>query len=436
MTADATAITAADLVPLLGDFLPRQRWFAGDTVNDVEVLSLETVVGGEPSLTWVLVEVDGAKYQLPVGGRADKGSEVLEGKFRVTLGEVDGTVLYDALFDPELAIALLHFVAPSEEATIARPLPVEQSNSSVVYDERLILKLFRRIHDEPNPDVEINEVLYEAGFPHVVPQVGVLERDGRHLAVVRQYLLEATDGWYLAQTSLRDLFAARLAPEECGADFAPEARRVGEVIGQLHLAMADAFGTEPAKTSDWLAGFRVQLDRTPGDFDHAAVAALYDRVSSVTDAGSAVRVHGDLHLGQVLQADTGWYVIDFEGEPNRPVHERTLPSSPLRDIAGMLRSFHYAARSAMLERFAEVDDELEELSAAWEQRASESFRAGYLSVDGIEALLPRSDADREIVTAAFELDKAVYEVGYELAHRPDWVAIPIGAIERTLAATS
>jgi maltokinase len=436
MTVNTAVITAADIAPLLGEYLPRQRWFAGDTVNEIDVLWCDTVVAAEPSLTWVLLEADGARYQLPVGGRADKGSEVLEGKFRVTLGEVEGVVLYDALFDPDLALEILRVVAPDEEAEVARPLPVEQSNSSVVYDERLILKLFRRIHDEPNPDVEVNDVLYQAGFPHVVPQVGVLERDGRHLAVVRQYLLEATDGWHLAQTSLRDLFAARLPPEECGADFAPEARRIGQVVAQLHLAMAEVFGVEQAKASDWLAGFRAQLDRTEGDFDHGAVAELYERVSTIADAGSAVRVHGDLHLGQVLQADTGWYVIDFEGEPNRPVHERTLPSSPLRDVAGMLRSFHYAARSAMLERFAEVDDELEELSLAWEERVSASFRDGYLDVDGIDDLLPRSDADRQIVTAAFELDKAVYEVGYELAHRPDWVAIPIGAIERTLAATS
>jgi maltokinase len=431
-----TAITAADIAPLLGEYLPRQRWFAGDTARDIDVLSAEPLLDGEPGLIWVLVDVDGARYQLPVGGRADKGSEVLEGKFRVTLGEVDGTVLYDALFDPELALEILRHVAPAEEASVARPLPVEQSNSSVVYDERLILKLFRRIHDEPNPDVEVNAALYDAGFPHVVPQVGLLERDGRHLAVVRQYLLEATDGWHLAHTSLRDLFAARLPPDECGADFAPEARHIGEVTAQLHLAMADVFGTTPAKTSDWLAAFRAQLERIEGGFDHDAVAALYDRVSSVDDAGSSLRVHGDLHLGQVLQADTGWYVIDFEGEPNRPVHERAQPSSPLRDVAAMLRSFHYAARSAMLERFAEVDDELEALATAWEQRASSSFREGYFGVDGIERLLPHTDEDRAVVTAAFELDKAVYEVGYELAHRPDWVAIPIGAIERTLAATS
>jgi maltokinase len=425
-------ITADDITPLLADYLPRQRWFAGEVATDVEVLSIETVVEGEPTLIWVLLDVDGAMYQLPIGGRTDKGAEILEGKHRVTLGEVDGVVLYDALFDPDLALEILRVVAPAEEVDVARPLPVEQSNSSVVYDERLILKLFRRIHDEPNPDVEINQILCDAEFPHVVPQLGVLERDGRHLAVVRQYLLEATDGWLLAQTSLRDLFAARLAPEECGADFAPEARRIGEVTALLHLAMADAFGAEPGKAAEWVAGFRSQLDRTGGDFDKTEVAALWDRVSSVADAGSAVRVHGDLHLGQVLQADSGWYVIDFEGEPDRPVHERVRPSSPLRDVAGMLRSFHYAARSAMLERFVEVDDELERLSEAWEHRASEAFCAGYHGVEGIERLLPRSQADRDAIIAAFELDKAVYEVGYELAHRPDWVAIPLAAIERTL----
>jgi maltokinase len=429
-----TDVGPSDIEPLLPEYLARQRWFADEgDIGSATVTSFDIVRKGTPGLVWVLIDVDGAAYQLVLGTRpAADLPEFLHGKDRVTLGVHDETVVYDALVDPELAIDVLREAAPDEDAEVARPLVVEQSNSSVVYDERLILKLFRRIHREPNPDVEVARLLSNAGFPHVVPQLAELRREGADLAVVREYLLGCADGWHVAQTSLRDLFAARLPPEECGADFAPEAARVGEVVATLHLALADLFGTEAGDPASWVKGFHTLLDRTEGSFDRDRVGELFERAASVEDGGRSTRVHGDLHLGQVLHADSGWYVIDFEGEPARPVAERVAPSSPLRDVAGMQRSFHYAARSALLERFVEIDDELEELALAWEQRAFSAFVDAYVRTEGIDELLPRSDEDRQTLLAAFELDKAVYELGYEQAHRPDWVAIPRAAIERTL----
>jgi maltokinase len=438
---------AEKLAPLLGGFLPRQRWYAGDQAPATVSVTPLDLQEGDPLLAWYLVEVTddagaAATWQVVLGGRpAPSDCEFLHGKERVTVGEVDGWVYYDALVDPDLALAVLRRVAPDESAEVARPLVVEQSNTSVVYDERLILKLFRRVHPEPNPDVEITEVLGERGFPHVVPQLAELRYEGADLAVVRQYLLGSTDAWHLAHTSLRDLLGTRMPPEEAGADFGPEAATLGDVTGRLHLALADAFGTGPADPRAWLAGFRSQLDRVPAGpvevrrelIATEAVAALLARLVDVDDPGPSFRIHGDLHLGQFLLADTGWFVLDFEGEPVRPVAERQVAASPLRDVAGVVRSFHYAARTALVERGRDVDPELVMLSEAWEARAVDAYWHSYQAVPGIDRLLPRSPEDRARLLRAFELDKAVYEVIYELAHRPDWVDIPTSAVRRALS---
>jgi maltokinase len=459
---------AEKLAPLLGQFLPRLRWYAGHETPTAVAVSPLDLRDGEPALAWFLLDVsdaDGgvATYQVVLGGRPARGDDdFLLGKDRVTVGEVDGWLWYDALVDPELALAVLEKVAPDESATIARPLVVEQSNSSVVYDERLILKLFRRVHPEPNPDVEITEILGERGFPHVVPQLATLRSDRADLAVVRQYLLGSTDAWNLAHTSLRDLLGTRMPPEEAGGDFGPEAFALGEVTGRLHVALAEAFGTDSPDPAAWLDTFRAQLSRVPklewrgahgaADdrdatdepepsevteaaeiVDVAAAEALLAELVHVDDAGRAFRIHGDLHLGQFLLGDPGWFVLDFEGEPVRPVAERQAAASPLRDVAGMVRSFHYAARTGLAERGRDVDDELVDLADAWEVRAVEAYLAGYHHVEGVDELLPANDADRDRVLRAFELDKAIYEVIYELAHRPDWVDIPASAVRRTLA---
>ncbi|HET6832443.1 MAG TPA: hypothetical protein VFH30_01150 [Acidimicrobiales bacterium] len=476
------------LAPLLGGFLPRQRWYAGnEQPADVAVTTLDAREG-DPLLVWLLVDAldaDGgrATYQIVLGGRpAPSDSEFLQGKARVTLGEVDGWIYYDALVDPDLALLVLEKVAPDESAEVARPLVVEQSNTSVVYDERLILKLFRRVYQEPNPDVEITRLLGERGFPHVVPQLAELRleagrlaqpwperpgaegaKSGEHrypsldhvtsphasfegsdLAVVRQYLLGSTDAWELAHTSLRDLLNTRMPPDEAGGDFGPEALTLGDVTARLHLAMAEVFGTEPGSPKDWLDGFRAQLERLPDVaattgtpvtevVDAAAVDAALAALADVADPGQATRIHGDLHLAQMLLADPGWFVLDFEGEPVRPVAERVRASSPLRDVAGMVRSFHYAARTGLAERGRDVDPELVDLAGQWESRAAGEFWRGYQSVSGIDQLLPDPAADRESLLRAFELDKAIYEIIYELSHRPDWVDIPASAVRRTLA---
>jgi maltokinase len=145
-----------------------------------------------------------------------------------------------------------------------------------------------------------------------------------------------------------------------------------------------------------------------------------------------VRVHGDYHLGQVMRTDTGWFVLDFEGEPARSVAERRLHSSPYKDVSGMLRSLHYAAHVALAERDEAERPKLTAAADAWEARNRRAFLAGYLETDGIDAILPEGDGDRDVLLTAFELDKAVYEVLYERAHRPEWIGIPRAAIRRML----
>ena len=448
---------AEKLAPLLGDFLPRQRWYAGhEPPTSVAVTPLE-LREGDPSLAWYLLDVvdaDGAAstYQVVLGGRPVAGDDdFLQGKQRVTVGEVDGWLWYDALVDSELALAVLDKVAPDESAQVARPLLVEQSNTSVVYDERLILKLFRRVHPEPNPDVEITERLGERGFPHVVPQLAECAGQA-DLAVVRQYLLGSTDAWYLAHTSFRDQLAARLAPEEAGGDFGPDAFTLGEVTGRMHVALAEAYGTVqprhggvarrvpgPARARPEARGrpARRERPRSRGGrrrarpveasevIDVAAVEALLADLLDVGDAGRPSASTATCTSARCCSpTPVGTSSTSRASRPARWT-SASPPSSPLRDVAGMLRSFHYAARTGLAERGRDDDAELVDLAAAWEARAVERLPlAGYLHVEGIDELLPSTASDRDKVLRAFELDKAVYEVGYELGHRPDWVEIP------------
>ncbi|HEX4901599.1 MAG TPA: hypothetical protein VFV42_02250 [Acidimicrobiales bacterium] len=442
-------ITLDQILALVPDHLAGQRWYDHDGPPDsVTAADSERWLDGDPSLWWLLVDAhDGdrhlGRYQLVLGCRpAGQEHGFLHGKTTELLGVAEGddgpVSVYDAFIDPPLALEVLSRIAPDVEAHSVRPLAVEQSNTSVVYDEHVIIKLFRRIHAGENPDVDAVARLVETGFSHVPDQYGVLERPVRegdaagtvqHLAVARQFLTGASDGWHLALASLRVIMADHLESAASGGDFGPDAERLGAITGELHRRLADAYGTTEAHVDAWVAGFRAQLDRVREHVPADRISARYDEVARLRDPGPALRIHGDLHLGQVLRADAGWYVIDFEGEPARPLAERLAPSSPLRDVAGMLRSFHYAAQVAHHERGEDPDSA--ELVADWEERSRTRFLEGYLGTEGIDAVLP-GESGTELLLQAFELDKAVYEVGYETAYRPTWVGIPLGAIRRLL----
>jgi maltokinase len=450
-------IDIPDLLPVLEERLPdhlaRQRWSGANDrpIRSVAMRWVDQVHEGDPMLLWVLVDAtfeDGGEqtYQLFLAVRSmDPPVDFLQGKEREHVAfvpDADGDlVVYDALVDPELAVDVLCLVAPDTEVEVPRPIVLEHSNSSLVFDERLILKVLRKVEPGPNPDVEIPRVLAARGVPHVQAPIAELRRDDIDLAVLREFLVGATEGWVLALASVKDMLASRLPPEETGGDFVWHSERLGGVLGELHVAMADAWGRTADAGASWADAMLEHLDEVRGLDDalgqvgvrRAEVEAVYRRLHDLTDTGAQIRIHGDLHLAQVLLVDAGWIVLDFEGEPARRRSHRFTESSPLRDMAGLLRSFHYAV-SVGLREWGDPDEEQVALGDAWERRNRTALLDAYTAVDGVAGLLPSGEEARSIVLDAFELDKAVYEVAYELGHRPAQVDIPLAGVRRVLAA--
>jgi maltokinase len=477
-------ISPTALAPQLAEYLPRQRWFGAKDrtielvrIRQTEVLSGE---GAWPALLRVDAEVhlqgtDDARYQVLLGLRpTGVACEFLTGHEGAVLGEFETArgqaLVYDALLDGELALALLGVVAPDFTAERVRPLGAEQSNTSLVYDDAMILKVFRRLTEGHNPEVEVIETLAACGFASVPEPLASWRKDDVDLAFLQRFLPGATDGWNMALNSLRELFAEHTIgasppptdtlgigiaplpegadPAEARGDFAAEAERIGEVTAELHQAMAKGFGTTKVTGADWAESMEDQLERVLGSGSGASSSEgralvegarrIITRLREIPDPGPAIRVHGDYHLGQVLRTDAGWFVLDFEGEPARPLEERTRPSSPLKDVAGMLRSLSYAPAVAL----SYQEDDMTALGRAWETRNRECFLTGYLRKAqfdpeaGREPILPTDPAVRSAVLAAFELDKALYEVAYERANRPDWARIPLEAVGRLTGAAA
>lgn len=452
---DKDAIVPEDLpdalTALLPAYLARQRWYAGGgrAPSEARVVSSGLLVPpgtGSAQAThrvlWAIVEAGDASYQLFIGERPT--SEVTEHKAsadEVVIGSAGDRTFYDATSDPEMALEILGAVSGGqEEARLARPVGAEQSNTSIVYDDRLILKLFRRLSAGPNPDVEVTAALAASGFTHVALPLVRWQRGGRDLAFGQQYLAGGTDGWALALTSLRDYYATSATngppdPAQSGGDFAAEAARLGQMTAEMHEAMAEAFEVADRALARAWSGFVEALAAQVSLLHPSLVEGsgpLFAALRAVRDPGPAVRVHGDYHLGQVMRTDGGWYVLDFEGEPARPLEKRLQPTSVLKDVAGMLRSLQYAARFVLDERNGEESSWLEPMVRAWEDRNRRAFLRGYYDHKGIDSLLPVAPKDREAVRVAFELEKAMYELAYEEAHRPGWARIPLAALHRLL----
>lgn len=372
-------------------------------------------------------------YQVPLGAASERPDELPDvahvGSLRTDRGDAH---LFDALADEELALEFCSIVAPGLDVSTVRAQPGEQSNTSLVLDERFITKVFRRVQPGPNLDVEVTEALGRIGYGEVPVPVAVWRRNNTDFAVTRRYERSRGDGVELATASLREMFNRRRPPRDCKLDFAREAYQLGRDVGALHVALAQAFAAEPADGGAWADDMSAQLHRVAsGHLETERIEDVYQRLRVADDLGSAIRIHGDLHLGQVLRLARHWMVLDFEGEPARPLEERRRPSSPLRDVAGMTRSFHYAAGLALRETGA-PDKELRLLADAWAERAINTFLSGYADVDEVHRLLPQARSSRDALLSVFEMDKAVYEVAYELAHRPALVDLPIRAVERLL----
>ncbi|WP_067963774.1 maltokinase N-terminal cap-like domain-containing protein [Nocardiopsis trehalosi] len=448
------------LEQLLADWIPRQRWFAGKGVpiGDVRIEDEYTLVPGEPGLRLLVVDVDqrGAhsRYQVLLGLRPP--GTLPADLVHAAIGEceVDGSgarAVYDATHDPDLTAGLLDRIARGTPrgpvrfrrlpGTAVRTglrslvLTGEQSNTSLVFGEEYVLKTFRRLWPGHNPDLELTAAL--AGSPFVARPHGWIEVDldegGRRvpttLAMLQRFLRGATDGWVLAAISVRDLYAdLGTAPGDAGGDFAGEAERLGAATAAVHRSLARELPTDvlDADALRGLAGAMVERLRAAAaevpDLEPYTdtLRAAYDAFARLEEPLPVQRVHGDYHLGQVVRADTGWVLLDFEGEPAVPVGERQRPSSPLRDVAGMLRSFDYAARHQLI---GHADEQrLVPVARAWARRNRDAFCAGYADGGGVDPEKHRT------VLRAFEYDKAVYEVMYEARNRPSWLRVPLDSI--------
>jgi maltokinase len=444
----------------LRDWVQQQRWYASKARSVAGIEIVESVTLREdPPLVLALVETRFGTgthelYQLPLAIRAP--SEIPRGD---SIAHTDDWAVYDALAEPEHALELMRRIAATDEietddgrfsfhpfdgadnlsdATEVRLMGVEQSNSSVVFDERIVLKVFRKLEPGVNPELEMLRFLTYRGFPNIAALHGWYEYEGQAfqatLGVAQAFLPDAVGGWELALDEITT------APET----FLERLGSLGTATAQLHNTLASdasdpAFAPEePSQEALSLLTATVDEDieriflRLPDDDPKLAPIAgrgqdVRERLAAraqIGVTGRVIRTHGDYHLGQTLHTPRGWVILDFEGEPARPLPERRQKRSPLRDVAGMLRSFAYVTSAVEILRGQQGP-------ADFEERAREQFLHFYFAaVD--PTLIPAGEAAIKNLLSIYELEKAIYELRYELNNRPDWTPIPVAGIVRLL----
>jgi maltose alpha-D-glucosyltransferase/alpha-amylase len=523
----------ARLETYLSSFLPQQRWFGGKS-REIRSISLRDDIpfhADGQTARWVLVDVDYVDgdpetYAVPLIFAGDERATSI-GRHtphlvlvRTVSESADQTgVVFDALRDPSFATSLLdtiqhrrrakdgegdifgtptaHFAAlrgPESEPLEPQFPRAEQSNSSVVFGDRLILKVFRRMDMGLNPDLEIGRFLTARRFPHIAPLAGALEyQSGRGepatLGLVQGYVPNHGDAWQFSLDFLGRFFEDVLAqpnegdgmpwipsdrhlleyvdddlPQEAKASigtYLDSAQLLGKRTAELHLALASepddpAFAPEPLTRLKQRALYQSMRSSARLSFQMLRKAArtmpeelgdLARQVAGLEDIildrfrqlaahkidACLIRCHGDYHLGQVLNTGKDFVIIDFEGEPARPLTERRLKRSPLRDVAGMIRSFHYAGYAALFNREmggvrTEDQQVLEPWARYWGEWSTVAFLKSYLETANDAIFLPTSQEDLAIMLDAYRLDKAMYEIRYELDNRPGWLRIPLKGV--------
>lgn len=429
----------------LPDWLRSQRWFAGKAwpIKSVSVVDHATLeAGARQPFVLAVVEVvyklgTPERYLLPVSSQGDGLQDALEDaevlRLLLALMREERTL-------PSVAGQLRgEWLAPAEAPALTWPPPVrrlhvEQSNTSCVFGEQIILKVIRKLEPGVNPEHEVGRFLATRTRFRATPTLlGALHLDGPSgatLALAHRFIPQAMDGWRYTLERFR-----RGVPLEQG--FVEELRELGRRLGELHRALASvpedpAFSPEPVLAEDlqrWSASMVGELGVTLAEAAsrypelegrREALIEHARRLAHVEPSGQKIRIHGDLHLGQVLRSREGeWLILDFEGEPGRGFAQRREKYSPLRDVAGMLRSFDYAQATVELEGYPEAD-------RAGPARAA--LLQGYREATVGAAFLPRDGASFDTVLSSLELEKVLYEVRYEIQNRPDWVRIPVRAL--------
>ena len=428
-------------------WLHHQRWFGnkGVPISKVEVLERLQLPGSES------VEAEASVVQVSyLLGTPER--------YLVFLERGPDGVLRDALEDPAVSRAVLAFarrggrvavgtgdavkaeligdgarlldLLPPEPAV--RALGVEQSNTSLVLGERVLLKIFRKLETGLNPELEMGRFLALHDFRATPKLLAALTMEGASASVVAlayAFVANDGDGWEWVLASLRD--APRPGPELLAS-----LEQLGTTVGAMHRALASdpddpEFAPEPVLVEDlqrWsssiIGELSVSLSKATERFPALGGRreALTERakvLASVPPSGQKIRQHGDLHLGQALRVGQDWMIIDWEGEPARPLQARREKHTPLRDVAGMLRSFAYAVAAAGVP--------LEQRRASVEAMRGAFLRGWQRAVEGT-GLAPASEADRDALLGVLELEKTLYELRYELLMRPDWAHIPAEAL--------
>jgi maltose alpha-D-glucosyltransferase/alpha-amylase len=523
--------TMNSLTELLPGFLQSRRWYGGKarTLRKVSIYDVIPVPDIDCYIVMVHMEYtegDPDVYVLPVGVARDEAARRMEDEHPDTLvahlSAQDGTagVLYGAIWDRRFRDALLGLVArrkrlrgrsgemlgshsrqfrsiwgashPVLDSTVGS---AEQSNTSMIFGDRFILKLFRKVDPGVNPDIEISSYLTAAGFANTPAFGGHIEyrREGggeiRHIAIVQAVVRNEGDAWKLTLDSLSQFFESALARQEAPglpADAHPlammnepvpslaqemigthlePARLLGQRTAEMHLTLARAespeFSPEPF-TDHYRQGLfhgftgdanrsldllRRQAPHLPDDTAELARKVLarageirerFQPLRATRIPGVRIRHHGDYHLGQILYTGKDFSIIDFEGEPSRALSERRLKRSPLRDVAGMLRSFQYAAYAVLFGQVAgvvprpEISPALEQWAAFWNAWIGATFVRGYVSTAAGAPFIPESREQFRTLLDVYVMDKAMYEIRYELNNRPNWVRIPLISVLKLL----